>query len=101
MQLQASITADDVSRKRVTDPAVTAACSDESLKTMIEICCKCLLRIPADRPSVEDILWNLQFAAQVQDAWKGGESNSSDGSPVSFKPSHLRLTVPHSIRFSS
>ncbi|CAI9099296.1 OLC1v1036086C2 [Oldenlandia corymbosa var. corymbosa] len=94
-QVQASITADDATRKSVADPAITAACSDESLKTMIEICCKCLLRNPSDRPSVEDILWNLQFSAQVQDAWKSCESNSSDSSPVSsFKPPRLRLSAP-------
>ncbi|KAL3534854.1 hypothetical protein ACH5RR_003315 [Cinchona calisaya] len=94
-QLQASITVDNASRKSVADPAVCGACSDESLKTVIEICWKCLLKIPADRPSVEDILWNLQFAAQVQDGWKGEYSNSSDGSPVSsFKPARLRLTIP-------
>lgn len=93
MQVQTSITANDATRKSVADPAVTAACSDESLKTMMEICCKCLLKNPADRPSVEDILWNLQFASQVQDAWKSGESNSSDSSPVpSFKPPRLRFT---------
>ncbi|CDP12665.1 unnamed protein product [Coffea canephora] len=94
-QLQAVITADDASRKRVVDPAVSDACSDQSLKTMIEICCKCLLQNPADRPSVEDILWNLQFAAQVQDGWRGESFHSSDGSPVSsFKPPHQRLTIP-------
>lgn len=95
MQLQAAITADDASRKRVVDPAISNACSEESLKTMIEICCKCLLQNPADRPSAEDILWNLQFAAQVQDGWRGDSSHSSDGSPVSsFKPPRLRLTIP-------
>lgn len=94
-QLQAAITADDASRKRVVDPAISNACSEESLKTMIEICCKCLLQNPADRPSAEDILWNLQFAAQVQDGWRGDSSHSSDGSPVSsFKPPRLRLTIP-------
>ncbi|KAK9290834.1 hypothetical protein L1049_009012 [Liquidambar formosana] len=89
-QLQASITADDAARRRTVDPAIHKGCSDESLKTVIEICIRCLLKDPADRPSVEDVLWNLQFAAQVQDAWRG-DYQSSEGSPVS--PSQPRLQL--------
>lgn len=95
MQLQLSITADSASRKRVIDPVFLSACADESVKTVMEICCRCLHKDPAERPSIEDVLWNLQFAAQVQDAWRG-DSQSSDGSPVSssFQPPRLQLTVP-------
>lgn len=72
------------------DPAVNKACLDESLKTMMEVCVRCLLKNPAERPSVEDVLWNLQFAAQVQDAW---HSQSSEGSPISPpRPSRQHLS---------
>ncbi|KAG5232861.1 inactive leucine-rich repeat receptor protein [Salix suchowensis] len=80
-QLQASISSDDAARRSLVDPAVRRVCSYQSLKTMMEICVRCLLKNPADRPSIEDILWNLQFAAQVQDPWRG-DSQSSEGSPV-------------------
>jgi hypothetical protein len=33
---------------------------------VMEICLRCLAKEAAQRPSVEDVLWNLQFAAQVQ-----------------------------------
>ncbi|KAA8518368.1 hypothetical protein F0562_015749 [Nyssa sinensis] len=79
-QLQASITFNGAARRIMVDPAVQNAYSDESLKTVMEICIRCLHKNPADRPSIEDVLWNLQFAAQVQDAWQG-DSQSSDGSP--------------------
>ena len=79
-KLRASITADEETRRSITDPAVRWACLDQSLKTMMEICIRCLIKEPAERPSVEDVLWNLQFAAQVQDAWRG-DSQSSEGSP--------------------
>ncbi|KAE8678214.1 putative inactive leucine-rich repeat receptor-like protein kinase [Hibiscus syriacus] len=90
-QLEAIIATDDVTRRLVADPAVRTSFSDQSLKTMMEICVRCLVKNPAERPSVDDVLWNLQFAAQVQDAWKV-DSESSEGSPGSpFEPPHLRV----------
>nr|AFK33737.1 unknown [Lotus japonicus] len=80
--LQASIGADDEARRSVVDPEVRKLSLDQSLRTMMEICVRCLAKEPANRPSVEDVLWNLQFAAQVQDAWRG-DSQSSEGSPSS------------------
>ncbi|KAF5772973.1 putative protein kinase RLK-Pelle-LRR-VI-1 family [Helianthus annuus] len=77
-QFQARITSDDAAIKEMVDPAVRDACSDQSLTTIAEICCRCLVNDPLERPSVEDMLWNMQFAAQVQDAL-----HSSEGSPVS------------------
>lgn len=77
-EFNGSLTTDDTSRKSLVDPAVRNWCSGESVRTMIEICCRCLLKDPAERPSIEDVLWNLQFAAQVQDG-----SQSSEGSPIS------------------
>ncbi|KAL0410258.1 UNVERIFIED_CONTAM: putative inactive leucine-rich repeat receptor-like protein kinase [Sesamum latifolium] len=92
-QLQASIIADDTSRKSFIDPAVKNSCSGESVQTMIELCLRCLLKDLAERPSIEDVLWNLQFAAQVQDAWRG-DSQSSEGSPISpLRNSRLKLTI--------
>ncbi|XP_004309743.1 PREDICTED: probable inactive leucine-rich repeat receptor-like protein kinase At3g03770 [Fragaria vesca subsp. vesca] len=82
-QLQVVIAADDAARRSMVDPGVKQTCLDQSLKTMMEICVRCLHNEPADRPSFDDVLWNLQYAAQVQDAWQQGECLSSDGSPVS------------------
>ncbi|XP_004493208.1 probable inactive leucine-rich repeat receptor-like protein kinase At3g03770 [Cicer arietinum] len=80
--LQASLGADEDARRSIVDQAIRKACLDQSLKTMMEICVRCLIKEPAERPSIEDVLWNLQFAAQVQDAWRG-DSQSSEGSPGS------------------
>ncbi len=65
MQVQVSIMTDDIGRRNIVDPAVQKECSVESLKTVMEICVRCLSSKPTDRPSVGDVLWNLQFAAQV------------------------------------
>ncbi|KAK6942457.1 Serine-threonine/tyrosine-protein kinase, catalytic domain [Dillenia turbinata] len=91
--LQESVTADRGTRRGVVDQAVHGACSDKSLKTVMEICIRCLHEEPAERPSIEDVLWNLQFAAQVEDAAARGDSQSSDGSPISpSQTPHLKLT---------
>ncbi|KAJ4978636.1 hypothetical protein NE237_009416 [Protea cynaroides] len=81
-QLRESIMADDAAQRSIIDLEVRRACIYESLKTVIEICFRCLSKEPTERPSVEDVLWNLQFAAQVQDSWRG-DSQSSEGSPAS------------------
>lgn len=94
MQLQGCVAADDAARRSMVDPAVHKSCLDQSLRTMMEICVRCLVKDPADRPSIEDVIWNLQFAAQVEDAW-GGDSQSSDGSPVSLSPSQSQKLSFH------
>ncbi|KAL2503192.1 putative inactive leucine-rich repeat receptor-like protein kinase [Forsythia ovata] len=81
-KLLASVIADDASRNSVVDPVIKSSCSNKSLKTMMDICCRCLHEDPLDRPSIEDVLWHLQFARQVQ-----------DGSPISPILSRLKLTI--------
>uniref|UniRef100_A0ACD5X868 Uncharacterized protein n=1 Tax=Avena sativa TaxID=4498 RepID=A0ACD5X868_AVESA len=73
---------DRARRRSFVDPAVSKSCSEESLRTVMEICLRCLSKEAVHRPSVEDVIWNLQFATQVQDDWEG-EIWSGDGSPVS------------------
>ncbi|KAE8660033.1 putative inactive leucine-rich repeat receptor-like protein kinase [Hibiscus syriacus] len=90
-QLEAIMATDDATRRLIAYPTVRTSCSDQSLKTRMEICVRCLVKDPAGRPSVEDVLWNLQFAAQVQVAWKV-DSRSSEGSPGSpLELPHLRV----------
>lgn len=68
--------ADEIARKSIVDPAVSKECSGESVKTLMEICIRCLHNEASERPSVEDVLWNLHFAAQVQDSWRGEIHNN-------------------------
>ncbi|KAJ6727496.1 INACTIVE LEUCINE-RICH REPEAT RECEPTOR-LIKE PROTEIN KINASE-RELATED [Salix purpurea] len=70
--LQVSMTVDDVARRNIVDPSIHKDCSDESLKIVMEICIRCLSKEPSDRPSVDDVLWNLQFAAQVRESSRTG-----------------------------
>lgn len=48
------------------DPVVVNTCTQESLSIIVFITVKCLSPDQSFRPSIEDVLWNLQYAAQVQ-----------------------------------
>ncbi|KAG6494968.1 hypothetical protein ZIOFF_042755 [Zingiber officinale] len=78
-ELRESILADETARRSIVDPVISRQCSDEALKIVMEICFRCLREEPTQRPSAEDVLWNLQFAAQVQESL-GGESQSCEES---------------------
>ncbi|XP_065870529.1 probable inactive leucine-rich repeat receptor-like protein kinase At3g03770 [Euphorbia lathyris] len=63
--LQVSTRMDDAeARRSIVDPMVSRESGDKSLKTVMEICVRCL---SDDRPSIDDIIWNLHFATQLQD----------------------------------
>ncbi|KAJ3674456.1 hypothetical protein LUZ60_005072 [Juncus effusus] len=83
-RVQSAIASDMAARRKAIADLVTSnTCSDESLKTVMEICLRCLSKDPTRRPSIEDVLWNLQFSAQVQDDWKGdGSFSSGEESPL-------------------
>ncbi|KAF8378119.1 hypothetical protein HHK36_029456 [Tetracentron sinense] len=53
-------------RRRIVDPIVLSTCSQESLSTVVSITNKCISPESSSLPSFEDVLWNLQYAAQVQ-----------------------------------
>ena len=75
--------------------SVGHGCSDESARTVMEICLRCLAKEAARRPSVEDVLWNLQFAAQVQDDWRAGDSRSQSSEESPLSPSQIpRASAP-------
>lgn len=54
-------------RRNAIDPSIISTCVEESLAIVVALTAKCLSIEPDCRPSVEDVLWNLQYAAQVQE----------------------------------
>lgn len=52
--------------KHIIDPIIASTCNQESRLTVISIMIKCLSPETSTRPSIEDVLWNLQYASQVQ-----------------------------------
>lgn len=61
------------SRRGLVDPMVLGSSIQESLSIVIDLAKKCISPDSQSRPSFEDILWNLQYAAQVQTSTNSGE----------------------------
>ncbi|XP_066337787.1 probable inactive leucine-rich repeat receptor-like protein kinase At3g03770 isoform X1 [Miscanthus floridulus] len=53
-------------RDQVVDPVIIGTSSQDSLSIVVSIMIKCLSIECSARPSIEEVLWNLQYAAQVQ-----------------------------------
>ncbi|KAL5724779.1 hypothetical protein ACHQM5_007999 [Ranunculus cassubicifolius] len=53
-------------QRDMVEPIVLSTSCEESLSVVISIMNKCMLPEVSIRPSFEDVLWNLQYAAQVQ-----------------------------------
>jgi hypothetical protein len=62
--------AESISQLRsATDPSFQGTYAYQSLKTTVGITLNCLCKDPRKRPSIEDVLWNLQYSIQVQEGW--------------------------------
>ncbi|KAL0377312.1 UNVERIFIED_CONTAM: putative inactive leucine-rich repeat receptor-like protein kinase [Sesamum radiatum] len=70
-------------RLKIVDPIVLTTSSQESLSIVISITNKCISPESSNRPSFEDVLWNLQYAAQVQ-ATADADQKSETTSRPSF-----------------
>ncbi|KAH1058330.1 hypothetical protein GYH30_002756 [Glycine max] len=58
--------------KGMSDSSLRDTCVHESLKTTVQITISCLSKVSRNRPSIEDILWNLQYSMQVQEPRTSG-----------------------------
>ncbi|KAK7386954.1 hypothetical protein VNO78_27355 [Psophocarpus tetragonolobus] len=55
--------------KSAIDPSLRGTYAYESMKTAVQITINCLSKVPSQRPSIEDVLWHLQYSMQVQESW--------------------------------
>lgn len=57
------------------DPSTRGTFAYESLKTAAEMAINCLNKESRTRPSIEDVLWNLQYSIQIQEGWTSTSGN--------------------------
>ncbi|KAF8399429.1 hypothetical protein HHK36_015294 [Tetracentron sinense] len=69
LQLEGSLSDAPSKLRGAIDPSIRGTFAYESLKIAVEITISCLSKDSSKRPSIEDVLWNLQYSLQVQDGW--------------------------------
>ncbi|KAJ8620747.1 hypothetical protein MRB53_029276 [Persea americana] len=76
-QLESSLMDAPQNLQGVTDPSILGTFAYESLRTATELSINCLSKHFRQRPSIEDVLWNLQYSVQVQEGWAASDNLST------------------------
>ncbi|XP_068652581.1 probable LRR receptor-like serine/threonine-protein kinase At1g14390 [Aristolochia californica] len=76
-ELERSLVDGPMKLRAAIDSSMRGTFAYESVRNAVEIALNCLSTDISKRPSVEDILWNLQYCIQIQDGWTSSENLSA------------------------
>ncbi|KAK4756782.1 hypothetical protein SAY87_006909 [Trapa incisa] len=83
---------------QIVDPQITSEMKEGSLLKFVEVAGKCLAELGADRPSMGDVLWNLEAALQLEG--KGMEQENPIQNSRSFLSAVSRSEISSTADFS-
>ncbi|KAK7314240.1 hypothetical protein VNO77_39453 [Canavalia gladiata] len=79
---------------KIIDPLLVGSINPESMKKFAEAAEKCLADHGVDRPSMGDVLWNLEYALQLQEAFTQGKAEDDIKSSAAVPAAPIPPTVP-------
>ncbi|CAL9244472.1 unnamed protein product [Arabidopsis halleri] len=86
--------------EKIIDPKIVGTISKGSLRKFVEAAEKCLAEYGVDRPGMGDVLWNLEYALQLQEASAQvdlSEDKTTMNIEMDFIPGEEMQTPSHSV----
>ncbi|GLT65113.1 hypothetical protein SLA2020_375650 [Shorea laevis] len=84
----------------IVDPSIKGQINPNSLRKFAETAEKCLLEDGADRPSIDDVLWDLEYALQLQQTavYREPHDDSTTEATSGFQIVNVQRLPSHSLQ---